>query len=340
MSGGNKRNITELYNVNNNNNANSFQNDNFNQPKEEIRDEKKLRLDNGSSNNSNNNNNNNGTSGIPSRVLHLRGIPEQMTEHECLLLGLNFGPLTNTLFLRAKGQAFLEFADLPDAQAMLGHFASNPLLTFHSRKLFVQYSTHQELRLDATNTNSQASLARLAEAADLVNAARQGAPNTVLRVTILNVAFPVTLDVLHQIFGKFGAVLKLITFTKNERCQALVQMRDATSAQAAKKALHGQNIYTGCCQLQIDFSKLTSLEVKVNNDKSRDFTNVLLSATDASTVAKNGGSIVGLSGLGVGGGSIVDSLGIKSDHNVSVFFFYFLVSIMFSRVMNYLWGNF
>lgn len=44
-------------------------------------------------------------------------------------------------------------------------------------------------------------------------------------------------------------------------------------AQHAKAVLDGQNIYNGCCTLRIDNSKLTSLNVKYNNDKSRDFTN-------------------------------------------------------------------
>lgn len=38
------------------------------------------------------------------------------------------------------------------------------------------------------------------------------------------------------------------------------------------QALDGQNIYNGCCTLRISFSKLTSLNVKYNNDKSRDYT--------------------------------------------------------------------
>lgn len=72
-------------------------------------------------------------------------------------------------------------------------------------------------------------------------------------------------------------------------------MKDATTAQTAKlvsailppharviarspfkKSLNGQNIYNGCCTLQIDFSKLHSLTVKYNNDKSRDYTNPTL----------------------------------------------------------------
>ncbi|MCJ8740454.1 hypothetical protein PDJAM_G00059370 [Pangasius djambal] len=99
-----------------------------------------------------------------------------------------------------------------------------------------------------------------------------GSQSPVLRVIVENLFYPVTLEVLHQIFSKFGTVLKIITFTKNNQFQALVQYSDAMTAQHAKLSLDGQNIYNACCTLRISFSKLTSLNVKYNNDKSRDYT--------------------------------------------------------------------
>ncbi len=39
-----------------------------------------------------------------------------------------------------------------------------------------------------------------------------------------------------------------------------------------QQSLDGQNIYNACCTLRVSFSKLTSLNVKYNNDKSRDYT--------------------------------------------------------------------
>uniref|UniRef100_A0A0M3I7H9 PTBP1-like RNA recognition motif 2 domain-containing protein n=1 Tax=Ascaris lumbricoides TaxID=6252 RepID=A0A0M3I7H9_ASCLU len=41
----------------------------------------------------------------------------------------------------------------------------------------------------------------------------------------------------------------------------------------ARQSLDGQNVYNGCCCLRIDYSKLATLNVKYNNDKSRDYTN-------------------------------------------------------------------
>lgn len=195
-----------------------------------------------------------------SRVVHLRNIPHQLSEQEVVYLGLQFGHVKNVLFLRSKNQAFLEFDDLNDAQQMISHFASTQA-TFSGKKIFVQYSNHQELNTDPNNASNLAAQTALAEAVQLFRAAKQGGKSTVLRATVLNMIYPVTLDVLNQIFSKFGPILKIITFNKNDKFQALVHMRDAIAAQNAKNALNGQNIYNGCCTLQIDYSKLTTLEV-------------------------------------------------------------------------------
>merc|ERR1712158_285570 len=100
-----------------------------------------------------------------------------------------------------------------------------------------------------------------------------GGPNTVLRVIVEHMVYPVTLDVIYQIFSRVGKVLKIVTFTKNNTFQALIQYPDVITAQAAKLSLDGQNIYNACCTLRIEYSKLSNLNVKYNNDKSRDYTN-------------------------------------------------------------------
>ena len=106
-----------------------------------------------------------------------------------------------------------------------------------------------------------------------------------------HMVYPVTLDVIFQIFSRVGKVMKIVTFTKNNTFQvgekrvnrkqqlvkrspqALIQYPDVITAQAAKLSLDGQNIYNACCTLRIEYSKLSNLNVKYNNDKSRDYTN-------------------------------------------------------------------
>lgn len=109
-------------------------------------------------------------------------------------------------------------------------------------------------------------LALAASAAAVDAGMAMAGQSPVLRIIVENLFYPVTLDVLHQvrgaggghadphipaqtaglpgqrselllllqIFSKFGTVLKIITFTKNNQFQALLQYADPVSAQHAK----------------------------------------------------------------------------------------------------------
>ncbi|NWQ94353.1 PTBP3 protein, partial [Burhinus bistriatus] len=218
----------------------------------------------------------------PSRVLHLRQIPSDVTEAEVISLGLPFGKVTNLLMLKGKSQAFLEMASEEAAVTMVNYYTP---ATPHLRRqpVYIQYSNHRELKTDNLPNQARAQAALQAVNAmpsgnlAIANAfaAEAGLPpgqGSVLRIIVENLFYPVTLEVLYQIFSKFGSVLKIIIFTKNNQFQALLQYADPMSACYAKMALDGQSIYTACCTLRVDFSRLNSLKVKYNNDKSRDFT--------------------------------------------------------------------
>ncbi|XP_067309823.1 polypyrimidine tract-binding protein 1a isoform X2 [Pseudorasbora parva] len=217
--------------------------------------------------------------GIPSRVIHVRKLPNDINEAEVISLGLPFGKVTNLLMLKGKNQAFLEMNTEESAQTMVSYYSSvTPVIRNHP--IFMQYSNHKELKTDNSPNQVRAQAALQAVNAvqtgsmslSAVDGGGMGGQSPVLRVIVENLFYPVTLDVLHQIFSKFGTVLKIITFTKNNQFQALVQYSDGMTAQHAKLSLDGQNIYNACCTLRISFSKLTSLNVKYNNDKSRDYT--------------------------------------------------------------------
>ncbi|XP_023279969.1 polypyrimidine tract-binding protein 1-like isoform X2 [Seriola lalandi dorsalis] len=208
--------------------------------------------------------------GAPSRVIHIRKLPNDITEAEVISLGLPFGDVSNLLMLKAKNQAFLEMNSEEAAQNMVGYYSTvMPIIRHHP--VYVQFSNHKELKTDNSPNQERAQAALRALSTSHVDPT-VAAPSTVLRVVVENLVYPVTLDALCQIFSKFGTVLRIIVFTKNSQFQALLQYPDGASAQAAKLSLDGQNIYNGCCTLRISFSKLTSLNVKYNNEKSRDFT--------------------------------------------------------------------
>lgn len=210
----------------------------------------------------------------PSKVIHIRNIPNEVTEAEIIHLGIPFGRVTNVLVLKGKNQAFLEMADESAASTMVTYFTSC-MAQLRGRAVFVQFSNHKELKTDQTHSNANASAQAALQAAQALSGQNetQGGPNTVLRVIIEHMMYPITLEVLYQIFSRFGKVLKIVTFTKNNSFQVLIQYPDVVTAQSAKLSLDGQNIYNSCCTLRIEYSKLSSLNVKYNNDKSRDYTN-------------------------------------------------------------------
>ncbi|EZA59198.1 Polypyrimidine tract-binding protein, partial [Ooceraea biroi] len=290
-------------------------------------------------------------SGKPSRVIHIRNIPNEVSEAEIIHLGLPFGRVTNVLVLKGKNQdnpgsqkarrpsgsrfgelalgkqrtregepgchmsrrgdyrisvvakhlsfllqAFLEMADESAAATMVTYYASG-MAQLRGRAVYVQFSNHRELKTDQTHSNNAVS----SPTNDVANTSEnsnsqvaipgqnqvtgagetQGGPNTVLRVIVEHMLYPISLDILYQIFTRFGKVLKIVTFTKNSSFQALIQYADMLSAQTAKFSLDGQNIYNSCCTLRIDYSKMQNLNVKYNNDKSRDYTNPNLPTGDA-----------------------------------------------------------
>ncbi|KAM8851007.1 polypyrimidine tract-binding protein 2-like isoform 2-T2 [Spinachia spinachia] len=230
----------------------------------------------------------------PSRVLHIRKLPNEVSETEVIALGLPFGKVTNILMLKGKNQAFLELGTEEAAMTMVNYYtAVTPQV--RNTPVFIQYSNHKELKTDsALNQRAQAVLQAVSAVQDGSSPSSDPGvldlappPSPVLRIIIDNMFYPVTLDVLQQIFSKFGTVMKIITFTKNNQFQALLQFSDPVNAQQAKLSLDGQNIYNSCCTLRIDFSKLVNLNVKYNNDKSRDYTRPDLPTGDGESANKD-----------------------------------------------------
>ncbi|XP_058801475.1 homeobox protein vnd-like, partial [Phymastichus coffea] len=164
--------------------------------------------------------------GKPSRVIHIRNIPNEVSEGEIIHLGMPFGRVTNVLVLKGKNQAFLEMADENAAATMVTYYASCPA-QLRGRAVYVQFSNHRELKTDqahnnaggsptnaiantSNNTNVQTSGQGQVQGSDT-----QGGPNTVLRVIVEHMVYPISLDILYQIFTRYGKVLKIVTFTKN-----------------------------------------------------------------------------------------------------------------------------
>jgi len=192
----------------------------------------------------------------PSKVLHVRNLPPDCTEQELVTLANPFGRVTGVLILKGKNQAFIEMAAEPFAASLIEYYNSVQA-SIRLKPVFFQYSTRSEL--SSTSEHEPVS--------------------SVLLVTVLNLVYPITIEILHQIFSRYGIVQKIVIFQKKAGFQSLIQFAREEEASAAKKALDGQNIYSGCCTLRVQYSSnVQELNVKVNNDKSRDYINNILPA--------------------------------------------------------------
>ncbi|KNA18626.1 hypothetical protein SOVF_069010 isoform A [Spinacia oleracea] len=196
----------------------------------------------------------------PSKVIHVRNVGHEISENDLLQLFQPFGVITKLVMLRAKNQALVQMQDVASAVSVLQCYTSTQP-TIRGRNVYIQFSSHQELTTMDQNTHG-----------------RGDEPNRILLVTIHQAVYPITVDVLHQVFSPHGFVEKVVTFQKTAGFQALIQYQSRNSAVTARNSLQGRNIYDGCCQLDIQYSNLEELQVNYNNERTRDFTNPNLPA--------------------------------------------------------------
>ena len=116
----------------------------------------------------------------------------------------------------------------PSAVSMVNYF-TNCVAQLRERSVYVQYSNHTSLKTDQTHSNASASAQAALQAAQALAGAgenKAGGPNTVLRVIVEHMVYPVTLDVIFQIFSRVGKVMKIVTFTKNNTFQVPIPNSD------------------------------------------------------------------------------------------------------------------
>ena len=204
----------------------------------------------------------------PSRVLHVRSLPPDTTEAELGQLCLPFGRVVGVLMLSNKAQAFVQMEDVSQAIALVQYYNSVHAV-IRGNVVYFQFSNRSELTTGHISSGSGS------------GSSASEKQNRILLVSVSNLLYPITIDVLQRVFRKYGVILRIVTFSKGAVLQALIEFETVMAAALAKAELEGQNIYTGCCTLSLQFSNLEVLTVKYNNDKSRDFTNPNLPAGDS-----------------------------------------------------------
>jgi len=195
------------------------------------------------------------TSVEPSKVLHIRNLPEEITELEIRAVAARYGDVHRILHISRKHQAFVEFKSFEESAHMLQQSQTNPI-RLGTRFIIAQYSNKPEI-----TTSEREGAAESSASKTNVNGGEGG---KVILVTVNNIVYPVTVDCLYKVFavkGKFK-VDKIVIFTKQGKTQALVQFHTAPDAASALECFQNQNVYSGCNKLQIQYSHLSGRVVK------------------------------------------------------------------------------
>ncbi|KAH7824538.1 RNA recognition domain containing protein [Monocercomonoides exilis] len=208
----------------------------------------------------------------PSRVIHLRNMSDRTSKDDLISLASPYGAISNIVLLKNSRQAMIEFSRIQSAIAFLKATSRNkPVL--HNSTVYTQYSLHQSLESqEGKSPLSMMPVDSVSSTSDEPEASR------VLLATILNVRYPIDVNVISQVFSPYEkaprrTVEKIIVFRKPAGLHALVQFSNIGSAIRAKRELEGQNIFTGCCTLHVTFSIEKEIEISENSDLARDFTN-------------------------------------------------------------------
>lgn len=191
----------------------------------------------------------------PSKVLHVRALPDFTTENELVGVVSQYGEVVKCLLLTDKHQGFIQMESVDAASDVLQRFAHAPP-SIREKDIFFQFSNRQEISTPGDSAHHNEG---------------QGTTPIIL-ITVVNVNLPVSLDNIYQICKPYGDIMKIITFTKRLDYQALVEFGSVESAFNAKLNLEGKDLFQGCCHIRVGFSKRKTLVVKQNDHKSRDFT--------------------------------------------------------------------
>ncbi|XP_039594121.1 heterogeneous nuclear ribonucleoprotein L-like isoform X1 [Polypterus senegalus] len=188
---------------------------------------------------------------IPSPVVHVRGLCEAVVEADLVEALKRFGKICYVMIMPFKRQALVEFEQIESAERLVSFSAKHPVYIV-GQQAFFNFSTSQRITrpTNADNPNSG---------------------NKVLLLSIQNPLYPITTDILYTVCNPIGNVLRIVIFKRNG-IQAMVEFESVQSAQKAKAALNGADIYAGCCTLKIEYARPTRLNVIRNDNDSWDYT--------------------------------------------------------------------
>ncbi|KAL6774265.1 hypothetical protein ACKKBG_A24370 [Auxenochlorella protothecoides x Auxenochlorella symbiontica] len=168
----------------------------------------------------------------PTKVIHVRNLPFEVTDEEIIEMCSEFGSViaVKGRIGEKKNQAFVEFAELESSIAIVTRYQgpADPA-RLRGRPVFMAYAGRDHL----TNVTSSYT---------------SPSPVVMARITHISetLAPLLTLEVLNAVFAAFGPVLKMALQPQGpSEVLAFVQYGDAAQAQAAKGGLAGARLPAG-----------------------------------------------------------------------------------------------
>ncbi|KAM4772776.1 LOW QUALITY PROTEIN: heterogeneous nuclear ribonucleoprotein L-like [Rhinophrynus dorsalis] len=193
---------------------------------------------------------------LESPVVHVRGLCESVVEADLVEALSKFGTICYVMIMSFKRQALVEFQDVEFSRKCV-EFATREPVYVAGQQAFFNYSTSQRI---TRPTNPE----------------DPSGGNKVLLLSIQNPLYPITVDILYAVCNPVGKVERIVIFRRTG-IQAMVEYPFIFSAQNAKAALNGADIYAGCCTLKIDFARPATLNVSRNDTDSWDYSKPYLS---------------------------------------------------------------
>merc|ERR1719273_1375996 len=212
-------------------------------------------------------------------------------------LAVPFGNVTNIQSNFAKNEALVEMESEKASLAMVNYFSKSVVSTtdrqfqvqmsslkeikktqYHSSTILSSYTLLKALQseslegVDAKNNKSHNGAMPYNSKFESPSMSKKAIRNAILRVTIENTVYPVTIDILYEVFSRAGKVLKISMIERKDIFQALIQYASPVIAEIAKLSLDGTHIYNGCCLLKIEDSNLTDISIKQSGDNCREYT--------------------------------------------------------------------
>lgn len=209
---------------------------------------------------------------MPSPVVHVRNVPEYTQPQQLAEAFQPFGVVVYILQMSGGRQALVEFDNVEAAVRAVGQ--SMEAFYIGTQQVFVNYSKSQNINRSRGGFDPARGMVGPTPDAGprRDQSGASGQPTHILFMTVANAQFPITTDVIHQICSPHGPVLRVVII-RRQMPQCLVEFQSVDAASRAASALHGADIYAGCCTLSVEFSSTPTLNVRRNDETTMDYTN-------------------------------------------------------------------